>query len=89
MARMLDRATLAQTAKEAAGGGLLVSLTATGPDGLQWHANVAGRHGRSLVVLDLALGMAEVHPARRRGMRRRGSPGCTMPGCPPRTRRPV
>lgn len=86
---MLDRATLAQTAREAAGGGVLVSLAATGADGLRWRAEVAGRDGRRTVVLDLAAGVAEVHPARRRRTRRRGSPGCTMRGCPPRTRRPV
>ena len=86
---MLDRATLAQTAREAAGGGILVSLAATGPEGLRWHATVAGRRGERLVVLDLVSSTAEVHPARRRGVRRRGSPGCTMRACPPHMRRPA
>ncbi len=87
---MLDRSTLAQTARDAAGGGgVLVTLAATDPGGRRWRATVAGRSGRRVVVLDLALGTAEVRAGRGRGIRRRPSPGCTMRACPPRTRRPA
>lgn len=88
MLPMPDLITLAQTARDAAGGGVVVSLSPEGADALAWRAVVAGRHGRRAVRLDLVLGTVEVH-ARRRGLRRRGAPGCTMGACPPRSRRPV
>ena len=84
---MFDRATLAQTARDVAGGGVLVGLRET-PAG-RWQATVSGPGGRRTVVLDPLLGTALVHPLRARRTRHRGSPGCTMRGCPPRSRRPA
>jgi hypothetical protein len=84
---MIDRATLAQTARDVAGGGLLLGLRER-PGG-RWHATVSGPGGRRMVVLDPQLGTALVHPLRGRHTRHRGSPGCTMAACPPRSRRPA
>lgn len=84
---MNDRATLAQTARDAAGGGVLVGLRETAAG--RWQATVADAGARRTVLLDPLLGTALVQPPRSRRTRHRGSPGCTMRGCPPRSRRPA
>ncbi|MDP9344795.1 MAG: hypothetical protein M3P44_03565 [Actinomycetota bacterium] len=84
---MIDRATLAQTARDVAGGGSLLGLRELA--GGRWHATVSGPGGRRAVVLDPLLGTVLVHPLRRWSTRYRGSPGCTMGACPPRSRRPA
>ena len=84
---MFDRATLAQTARDVADGGVLLGLHETLPG--RWQATVSGPGGRRVVVLDPLLGTVLVHPLRRRHARHRGAPGCTMGACPPRSRRPA
>ena len=84
---MNDRATLAQTARNVAGGGVVLGLQEAAAG--RWQATVSGPGGRRIVVLDPLLGIAVVHPLRRRQTRHRGAPGCTMGACPPRSRRPA
>ncbi|MGZ4268419.1 MAG: hypothetical protein ACXVFN_04140 [Solirubrobacteraceae bacterium] len=86
---MPDLTSLAETARDAVGGGVVLTLVALTPDRRTWRATVAERRGHREVWMQLDLGTVEVHPPRARGMRRRGAPGCRMPGCPPRSRRPA
>jgi hypothetical protein len=64
----LDRHTLAETALEASGGGVITSLAPATPDAEVWRASVIGTDGIVRAVrLDLRLrtvAVAELHPAR-------------------------
>lgn len=84
---MIDRATLAQTARDVAGGGFVLGLREA-PGG-RWSATISGPGGRRTVLLDPLLGTVVVQAPRSRHTRHRGSPGCTMGACPPRSRRPA
>jgi hypothetical protein len=58
-----ERALVAETAIEAAGGGRLTGLHRDGRDPLRWTATVRREHDHVVVVLDARLGTVAVQPA--------------------------